>query len=132
MSYSNNPASIKAGTGITIIPTTGTGSNTITIAATGTQTIAVRLAIISPVIVTNNDDVISIQVPGPVPVAVTLPVGITGRVVNIKDGLGLASLATPITITPTLSTIDSALTAVINSPFGALTLVYTGVEWAIL
>lgn len=132
MSYSNNPTSILAGTGITVTPTTGTGANTITIAAVGTQLVAVRTAIVSPVVVTNADDVVSVQVPGPVPVAVTLPAGVTGRVFNIKDGLGLATPATPITITPLLGNIDGALTATINAPYGNLTLVYTGVEWQVL
>jgi hypothetical protein len=50
----------------------------------------------------------------------------------IKDGLGLAAPATPITITPAAGTIDGAATAVIDVPFGSLTLVYSGVEWKIL
>jgi len=132
MSYSNNPTSILAGTGITVTPTTGTGANTITIAAVGTQLVAVRTAIVTPVVVTNADDVVSVQVPGPVPVAVTLPAGVTGRIFNIKDGLGLATPATPITITPAAGNIDGALTATINAPYGNLTLVYTGVEWQVL
>lgn len=132
MSYSNNPTSILAGTGIIINPTTGTGSNTITISATGVQTLVVRTAVATPIAVTNADDVISVEVPGPVAVAVTLPAGVTGRVFNIKDGLGLAAPATPITITPAAGTIDGAATATINAPYGSLTLVYSGVEWKIL
>ena len=132
MSYSNNPTSILAGTGINITPTVGTGSNTITISASGTQTVAVRVAIATPVAVVGTDDVVSIEVPGPVAVAVTLPAGVAGSVFNIKDGLGLASPATPITITPAAGTIDGAATAVINAPYGNLTLVYSGVEWKIL
>jgi len=132
MSYSNNPTSILAGSGITIAPTTGTGVNTITISASGSQIVAVRNAILSPVIVTVTDEVVSVQVPGPVAVAVTLPVGVLGQVFNIKDGLGLASVATPITVTPTAGTIDGAATAIINAPYGSLTLVYNGVQWLIL
>lgn len=132
MSYSNNPTSILAGTGISITPSTGTGANTITVSATGVQTLAVRTAIATPVIVTDGDDVISVDVPGPVAVAVTLPVGVTGRVFNIKDGLGLASPATPITITPAAGTIDGSATATIDAPYGALTLVYASTEWKIL
>lgn len=132
MSYQNNPTSILAGTGISITPTTGTGINTITISATGIQTLAVRTAVTTPDTVTNADDVVSIEVPGPVAVSVTLPAGITGRVFNIKDGLGLAAPATPITITPTASTIDGAATATINAPYGSLTLVFSGTEWKIL
>lgn len=132
MSYSNNPRSIVAGTGITITPTTGTGSETITVSATGTQTLTVRVAVATPVTVVNTDDVVSVEVPGPVAVAVDLPAGVTGRVFNIKDGLGLAAPATPITITPTAGTIDGAATAVINAPYGSLTLVYSGTEWKVI
>ena len=132
MSYSNNPTSILAGTGITITPTTGTGSNTITVSASGTAVLAVRIALLTPIAVLPADDVISVQVPGPVAVAVTLPVGVLGASFTIKDGLGLASPATPITITPTAGTIDGAPTAVINAPFGSLTFVYDGVQWLII
>jgi hypothetical protein len=132
MSYSNNPTSILAGTGISITPTTGTGSNTITIAATGTQTLAVRVANATPVTVTNADDVVSIEVSPQVPVAVNLPAGVTGRVFNIKDGLGLANNPNPITITPAAGTIDGAANATISAAYGSLTLVYSGTEWLIL
>lgn len=132
MSYSNNPTSIVAGAGITVTPTTGTGSNTVTISASGTQVLSVRIATATPDTVTNTDDVVSVEVPGPVAVAVNLPAGVTGREFNIKDGLGLASPVTPITITPAAGTIDGAATAVINAPYGSLTLVYSGVEWKIL
>lgn len=132
MSYTNNPLSIIAGTGITIAPTVGTGANQITISTAGTQTLTVRTAIATPVTVVNTDDVVSIEVPGPVAVAVNLPAGVLGNTFNIKDGLGLASPATPITVTPAAGTIDGAATATINVPYGALTLVYSGVEWKIL
>jgi len=132
MSYSNNPRSILAGTGITITPTTGTGSNTITVSASGTAALAVRIALLTPIAGLPADDVISVQVPGPVAVAVTLPVGVLGASFTIKDGLGLASPATSITITPTAGTIDGAATAVINAPFGSLTFVYDGVQWLII
>lgn len=132
MSYSNNPLSIIAGTGITISPTTGTGANQVTISTAGTQTLAVRIAVATPVAVANTDDVVSIEVPGPVAVAVNLPAGVTGNTFNIKDGLGLAAPATPITITPAAGTIDGAATATINVPYGSVTLVYSGAEWKIL
>lgn len=133
MSYTNNPTSILAGAGITVTPTTGTGANTITIAATGPDILAVRLAVATPVtVVSATDEVVSIEVPGPVAVAVNLPAGVTGQVFYLKDGLGLAAPATPITITPAAGTIDGAATATINAPYGSLTLVYSGVEWKIL
>jgi len=132
MSYQNNPTSILAGTGITITPTVGTGANTITISGAGNQIVTVRTAVATPVAVVNTDDVVDIAVPGPVAVAVTLPAGVLGRVFNIKDGLGLAAPATPITITPAAGTIDGAATATIDAPYGSLTLVYNGTQWIIL
>ena len=132
MSYTNNPTSILAGTGITVTPTTGTGANTITISSTGADIVAVTIAVATPVAVTTADEVISVEVPGPVAVAVNLPAGVTGQIFNIKDGLGLASVATPITITPTAGTIDGNATATIDVPYGSLSLVYSGTQWLIL
>lgn len=132
MSYSNNPTSILAGSGITVAPTTGTGANTITISATDSDILVVRIAVTTPDVILATDDVVSYEVPGPVAVAVTLPAGVTGRVLYLKDGLGLAAPATPITITPAAGTIDGAATAIINVPHGSLTLVYSGTEWKIL
>lgn len=132
MSYTNNPTSILAGTGITITPITGTGANTITVSTAGAEIVAVRLAVATPDTVLVTDEVVSVEVPGPVAVAVNLPAGVTGQVFYIKDGLGLAAPATPITITPAAGTIDGAATATIDAPYGSLTLVYSGVEWKIL
>ena len=132
MSYTNNPLSIKAGTGISVTPTTGTGANTITISASGPDILAVRIAVATPDTVLLTDEVVSYEVPGPVAVAVALPAGVTGQVFYLKDGLGLAAPATPITITPAAGTIDGSATATIDAPYGALTLVYSGVEWKIL
>ena len=134
MSYTNNPTSILAGAGITVAPTTGTGANVITISSSGVIPLAVRVAVATPVaVVAATDEVISIQVPGPVAVAVTLPAGVPGQVFTLKDGLGLAAPATPITITPLgADTIDGAATATINAPFGALTLVFDGAQWILV
>ena len=134
MSYTNNPTSILAGAGITIAPITGTGANTITISASGVQALTVRVAVATPVVVSAvTDEVVSVQVPGPVAVAVTLPAGVLGQVFTIKDGLGLAAPATPITITPNgADTIDGAATATINAPFGSLTLVFDGAQWILI
>ena len=132
MSYTNNPTSIVAGTGISITPTVGTGANLITISATGTPVLAVTVATATPVTVVNADDVISVEVTPAAAVAVNLPAGVAGQVFNIKDGLGLAAVATPITITPAAGTIDGAATAVINVPYGSLQIVYSGTEWKII
>jgi hypothetical protein len=133
MSYTNNPTSILAGTGITITPTTGTGANTILISSDGSAFSDIRTAVATPItVVAATDNIIDVAVPGPVPVAVTLPVGVLGQQFTIKDGLGLAAPATPITITPTAGTIDGAATAVINAAYGSLTFVYNGTQWLIL
>lgn len=131
MSYTNNPRSILAGTGITVTPTTGTGAETVTITANGLALEPVRIATTSPDTVTNADAIVVYELLVPGPVAVTLPVGTTGHIFYLKDGTGDAS-TNPITITPTAGTIDGALTATINSDFGALTLVWNGTQWNIL
>jgi hypothetical protein len=133
MSYTNNPTSILAGSGITVAPTTGTGANTITISASGGGFVDIRTAVATPItVVAATDNVIDVSVPGPVAVAVTLPAGVLGQQFTIKDGLGLAAPATPITITPTAGNIDGAATATINAPYGSLTFVYNGTQWLIL
>ncbi len=133
MSYTNNSLSIAAGAGITVTPTTATGATTLTISTVGPEILTVRVAVATPVtVVAATDEVVSVEVPGPVAVAVNLPAGVTGQVFYIKDGLGLAAPATPITITPAAGTIDGAATATINAPYGSLTLVYSGVEWKLL
>jgi hypothetical protein len=134
MSYTNNPTSILAGAGITVTPTTGTGANTITLSTNGINPVAVRIAVATPVVASaTTDEVISVQVPGPVAVAVTLPAGVAGKVFTIKDGLGLAAPATPITITPTVpDTVDGAATATIDVPFGSLTFIFDGAQWILI
>jgi hypothetical protein len=134
MSYTNNPTSILAGAGITVTPTTGTGAQVVTISSSGLVSLAVRIAVATPVVVSaTTDEVVSVQVPGPVAVAVTLPAGVLGQEFIIKDGLGLAAPATPITITPAgADTIDGAATATINAPFGSLTLVFDGAQWLLV
>ncbi len=134
MSYTNNPTSILAGAGITVTPTTGTGANVITVSSSGVAPLAVRIAVATPVTVSAiTDEVVSIQVPGSVPVAVSLPAGVAGQVFTIKDGLGLASNPAPITITPTApDTIDGAANATITAGFGSLTLVFDGGQWILV
>jgi hypothetical protein len=134
MSYTNNPTSILAGSGITVTPTAGVGAEVVTISSSGVVTFAVRIAVATPIAVSaTTDDVISVQVPGPVAVAVTLPAGTAGKTFTIKDGLGLAAPATPITISPTgADTIDGAASATINAPYGSLTFVFDGGQWILI
>lgn len=133
MSYSNNPNSIIAGTGITVTPTTGTGANTVTVAANGLALEPIRIATVSPVVVSATTDyAISVQLAIPGPAAVTLPVGVAGKTFVIKDGLGLSATTNPITITPAAGTIDGSATATINTNYGSLTLIYDGVQWLLV
>jgi hypothetical protein len=132
MSYSNNPRSIVAGTGIVVSPTTGTGSNVVTITANGLALEPVRVALVSPDTVLATDSIVSYQLTVPGAVAVALPAGITGTVYYLKDGTGDAA-TNPITITPNgAETIDDAATATINTNYGAITIAYTGAKWEIL
>ena len=132
MSYTNNPRSIIAGTGIVVAPTTGTGAQTVTITANGLALEPVRIALVSPDTVLSTDSIVSYQLTVPGAVAVALPAGITGTMYFLKDGTGDAA-ANPITITPNLlETIDDAATATINANYGSLTLIYTGAKWEIL
>ena len=66
-------------------------------------------------------------------VTVNLPAAPTnGMAFKIKDSAGQA-LTHNITIDPaSTETIDGALTAVINTDYGALEIVYSGIEWMIL
>ena len=63
--------------------------------------------------------------------AVTLPAGVTGQVLIIKDGKGDAA-ANNITTTPAAGNIDGAGTHVISTNYGSATLVYNGTEWNVL
>ena len=134
MSYTNNPTSILAGAGITITPTTGTGANSITISSSGVTGVAVRVAVATPITVSAvTDEIISVQVPGPVPVTVNLPAGALGQVFTIKDGLGLASNPNPINIIPNgIEVIDGAATATITAGYGSLTMIYDGTQWILV
>lgn len=64
------------------------------------------------------------------PASVVLPVSPTGTVFVIKDIDGDA-VANPITITAS-TTIDGSASAIINSPYGSITLIFNGTEWNIV
>lgn len=64
------------------------------------------------------------------PVTITLPVGITGKVYVIKDCSGNAN-TNPITIQGTAQNVDAG-TATINVPFGSITVVFNGIDWSII
>ena len=64
-------------------------------------------------------------------VIITLPTGIIGTVYIIKDCNGNASVATPIIIQGTGQNVDIG-TAVINTSFGSITVIFNGTEWSIV
>ena len=64
-------------------------------------------------------------------VTITLPVGTLGKVFVIKDAVGDCN-ANPITITTTGETIDSETTYVLNTDWGAISIIYNGIEWNVV
>jgi len=59
---------------------------------------------------------------------ITLPAGTLGKIFIIKDSTGDA-LTNPITVVATASTIDGAVSYIIDSPWGSIGLIYNGIEW---
>jgi hypothetical protein len=65
------------------------------------------------------------------PVTITLPTGILGTVYIVKDCDGDAT-TNIITVQGTDGQlIDGAATTLVNAPYGALQLIFTGTEWSI-
>jgi hypothetical protein len=64
------------------------------------------------------------------PTSIILPVAPTGTVFIIKDIDGDASI-NPITVTAS-TTIDGAASALINTDYGSITLIFNGTEWNIV
>ena len=63
-------------------------------------------------------------------VTITLPAGTVGKVYVVKDAVGDAN-ANPITVVGTAQNVDSG-TAIINVPFGSITIVFNGSSWSIV
>jgi len=83
---------------------------------------------VSPFTATLADYYLAVAVA--IPTSIVLPASPTGTVFVIKDVEGDAAI-NPITITAS-TTIDGAASAIINSPYGSVTLVFNGVEWNIV
>jgi hypothetical protein len=64
------------------------------------------------------------------PGSVVLPVAPTGSVFIVKDISGTAS-TNPITVTAS-TTIDGSPSAIINTDYGSITLIFNSVEWNIV
>jgi hypothetical protein len=65
------------------------------------------------------------------PVTITLPTGILGTVYIVKDCFGEANI-NPITIQGTGGQLVDGSTGTINSPFGAVQLIFNGTDWSIV
>lgn len=65
------------------------------------------------------------------PVTITLPTGILGTVYIIKDCFGDAN-NNPITIEGSGGQLVDGNVAIINTPYGALQLIFNGVDWSIV
>lgn len=82
----------------------------------------------TPYLADLTDYYLAVNVAGPA--SVVLPAAPTGTVFIIKDISGDAS-TNPITVTAS-TTIDGALSAIINTDYGSITLIFNGTEWNIV
>lgn len=86
----------------------------------------------SPYLATPTDVVIGVNNTGLVPFSVVLPANpVTGKFYVVKDVSGTAA-AFNITVTAVGHTIDGAASAIINTNFGSITLLFNGVNWSII
>ncbi len=83
------------------------------------------------VTITSADKVVIVNKTVGASTTANLPAGVTAAQYTIKDGKGDAD-TNPITLTPAAGNIDGQATAVINIPYGSLTVVYSGTEWSIV
>ena len=96
----------------------------------GTQDITTRVVTASGAIThLATDSVIIVNKTTGAATAITLIASpALGRIIRIKDGKGDAN-TNNITITPAAGNIDGSATKVINTAFGALSLIYNGTQW---
>lgn len=95
-------------------------------------TLPVIVVTTSPYIATSTDTFIGVNNTGLVPFSVVLPANPqTGKFYIIKDVSGTAATDT-ITVTAVGNTIDGSASAIINTSFGSITLIFDGVEWSVI
>lgn len=86
----------------------------------------------SPYLGLSTDFFIGVNNVSAVPFSVVLPANPqTGKIYIVKDVLGTAQ-AENITITAVGHTIDGSSSAIINTNFGSITLVFDGAEWSLV
>ena len=91
--------------------------------------VPVTVVTVSPFTATLADYYLAVDVP--IPASIILPVSPTGAVFIVKDVDGDASI-NPIAVTALGALIDGAASATINTNFGAVQLIFNGVEWSIV
>jgi hypothetical protein len=93
--------------------------------------VAVTIVNTSPYIALPTDYDLAVTANAVIPASVVLPVSPVGTVYIVKDTSGVANI-NPITVSAIASTIDGAVSATINSPYGSLTFIFNGTEWNIV
>lgn len=92
----------------------------------------VVIATTSPFLALTSDLFIGVNNTGLVPFSVVLPANPQiGKLYIIKDLSGTAATDN-ITVTAVGQTIDGSASAIINTDYGSITLVFDGVEWSIV
>lgn len=98
----------------------------------GTLNVPVVITSTSPYLASIDDYYIGVDNTTGLPFTVVLPaIADLGKVYVIKDYAG-NSATYEITVTDLGTPIDNASTALINTDYGAMTLVYNGIEWSII
>lgn len=95
---------------------------------TNVEIVPVTDVTVTPYTATTDDYYLCVDVAGPA--SIILPVSVTGKVYVVKDCNGDAA-ANNITITATGTTIDGSASAVLNTNYGSMSLVFNGTEWNI-
>lgn len=90
--------------------------------------VPVTLVTTTPFAPTLTDYYLAVNVAAPS--SISLPAALTGTVYIIKDISGLAS-TNSIIVTATTN-IDGAVSALINTDYGSITLIFNGTEWSIV
>lgn len=95
-------------------------------------TLPVIIVTTSPFLASASDVFIGVNNTGLVPFSVVLPANpVTGKFYFIKDVSGTAATDN-ITVTAVGHTIDGSASAIINTNYGSITLVFNGIEWSIV
>lgn len=107
-------------------------SSVISVNTNGSLLVPVVIVTTSPYLALSSDFFIGVNNVGAVPFSVVLPANPqTGKIYIVKDVLGTAA-AENITVTAVGHTIDGSASAIINTNFGSITLLFDGAEWSLV